>query len=725
MGILTKGEYTVTNLEDGRGISKTESTYQKSTSGTVVPTGTWTTNIPSVGAGEYLWTRTLFTYTDNTTSSTYTVGRMGTNGNNGLGISNNTVHYQASSSGTTAPTGTWTATIPTVAANQYLWTRTTITYTDGSTSVSYSVGKMGADGKDAQLLYLTASSQIQAFDKDDKPKTTQAITISAKLQNASGTATFVAIPYIGNVAQTAITLGGTGNDRTLLPSQWTNTQWTTIAITATLGSLTDTLSIIKIKDGATGAKGSDGIAGKDGVGIQTTQIMYAQSTSGTTPPLTGWTAQVPTLIKGQYLWTQTTWVYTDNTGEAGYTVSYNAKDGNNGTDGIAGKDGVGISSTKVEYVGSTSGTTKPTTGWSTTIPTVAEGNYLWTKTTWTYTDSTSEVGYSVAKMGAKGDTGAQGPQGPQGPAGAKGDPTGIISSSTEPTSPYVGMLWLNTGTSGGRVQNATYRWNGSSWGLYILRAENIVSTNLAAITAQLGNVTAGSITNTGSFVDGTTTINYTSKIDGMINIDWKVSNTAQNGTTSFRPDSVRSQSWNDSAKTQPTWAWSIGSGGLYIASKGSSNLALGKTTYYGPEGISITNDNPGTVGTVQLGYLDLMTVGLTQLTPASGYTVYSTSGASRPTARRSVGRVITLSGAFKNNSAVTTTTEWLTIGTVPDWASPAQHFNLIVQGSQWNRFQLQITPDGLVQWCRYGNSSGTSTPAGSWLNISCVYTAGV
>ena len=65
MGILTKGEYTVTNLADGRGISKSESTYQKSTSGTVVPTGPWTTNIPSVAAGEYLWTRTLFTYTDN------------------------------------------------------------------------------------------------------------------------------------------------------------------------------------------------------------------------------------------------------------------------------------------------------------------------------------------------------------------------------------------------------------------------------------------------------------------------------------------------------------------------------------------------------------------------------------------------------------------------------------------------------------------------------------
>lgn len=275
----TKYSWALIKGDDGRGISKTEVTYQKSTSGTVIPTGTWVTTIPTVNAGEYLWTRTLFTYTDNTTSSTYSVARSGVTG---LGISRSDVDYQKSTSGTVAPTGAWTATIPTVAANEYLWTRTTLTYTNATTSVSYSVGKMGADGKDAQLLYLTASSQIQAFDKDDKPKTTQAITISAKLQNASGTATFVAIPYIGNVAQTAITLGGTGNDRTLLPSQWTNTQWTTIAITATLGSLTDTISVIKVKDGATGPKGdqgNQGIQGPPGPDGKPTYIHWAYAWS--------------------------------------------------------------------------------------------------------------------------------------------------------------------------------------------------------------------------------------------------------------------------------------------------------------------------------------------------------------------------------------------------------------------------------------------------------------
>ena len=144
--------------------------------------------------------------------------------------------------------------------------------------------------------------------------------------------------------------------------------------------------------------GTDGIAGKDGVGVKSHLITYGLSASETTQP-TSWSTQVPTLTKGNYLWTKTTWTYTDNTTETGYQKTYIAKDGNNGKDGIAGKDGVGIKNTAFFYASSTSGTTKPTTGWSATIPSVSPGNYLWTKTTWTYTDNTSETGYSVSKMG--------------------------------------------------------------------------------------------------------------------------------------------------------------------------------------------------------------------------------------------------------------------------------------------------------------------------------------
>lgn len=194
---------------------------------------------------------------------------------------------------------------------------------------------------------------------------------------------------------------------------------------------TTEITLTNVNDGAKGPqgpkgdkgdKGEDGIAGKDGVGLKSTVVTYGISASETTQP-SGWSTQVPTLTKGKYLWTKTVWTYTDNTNETGYQKTYIARDGNNGNDGIAGKDGVGIKSTTITYASSTSGITKPTSGWSNTIPSVSAGNFLWTKTVWMYTDNTSETGYSVAKMGetgAKGDKGETGPRGPKGEQGIAG-----------------------------------------------------------------------------------------------------------------------------------------------------------------------------------------------------------------------------------------------------------------------------------------------------------------
>lgn len=244
--------WSLSKGSDGRGILGSPiSTFAKSKDGTIPPT-TWSSTRPNVEPGEYLWTRIVTTYTDNTTSETQTPTLMGADGPSGLGIRDKSISYAVGTSGNTPPSSGWQVTIPIVSANQYLWTRTTIVYTDDSKTDAYSVGKMGADGANAKLLYLTASAENMAFNADDTPKTTQTINISAKLQNVTGTATFTAIPYIGNTAQTAITLGGTGNTRTLTSSQWTNKDWTLIAITATLDNLSDTLSIVKVKDGKEG-----------------------------------------------------------------------------------------------------------------------------------------------------------------------------------------------------------------------------------------------------------------------------------------------------------------------------------------------------------------------------------------------------------------------------------------------------------------------------------------
>lgn len=125
----------------GKGISSTEVTYQASTSGTSIPTGTWVTSIPSVAAGSYLWTRTIITYTDKTSTTSYAVGKMGNTGATGKGIKSTSITYQAHSNGTTAPTDTWTDLVPATSAEKpYLWSRTILTYTDNTTSTTYSVG---------------------------------------------------------------------------------------------------------------------------------------------------------------------------------------------------------------------------------------------------------------------------------------------------------------------------------------------------------------------------------------------------------------------------------------------------------------------------------------------------------------------------------------------------------------------------------------------------------
>ena len=218
--------------------------------------------------------------------------------------------------------------------------------------------------------------------------------------------------------------------------------------------------------GPKGDRGNDGLPGKDGVGLKTTTVTYGLSDSDSTQP-TNWTSQPPTLIKGKYLWTKTTWTYTDNSSETGYQKTYIAKDGNNGKDGLPGKDGVGIRNTTITYAQGTSGTVAPTNGWSTQVPNVPAGQYLWTKTVWDYTDNTSETGYSVAKMGEKGPRGDQGIPGPKGADGrtqythiAYADTvSGSGFSQTDVNKAYIGMYQDFNAEDSKNPQD--YRW--SKW----------------------------------------------------------------------------------------------------------------------------------------------------------------------------------------------------------------------------------------------------------------------
>lgn len=66
-----------------------------------------------------------------------------------LTIVSTSVQYQAWSSGTQYPTGTWVNNPPAVTPGNYLWTRTIVNYSDGGQTVSYSVGRWGLDGSGA------------------------------------------------------------------------------------------------------------------------------------------------------------------------------------------------------------------------------------------------------------------------------------------------------------------------------------------------------------------------------------------------------------------------------------------------------------------------------------------------------------------------------------------------------------------------------------------------
>lgn len=256
------------------------------------------------------------------------------------------------------------------------------------------------------------------------------------------------------------------------------TKPTVITVSAWVGEkevASDEITFVGVSDGLNGRDGRDGIAGKNGVGIRGTTVLYGISASDSITPGT-WSQTPPKLIQGQWLWTKTIWAYTDNTNETGYQKNYIARDGNSGVDGIPGKDGVGIHSTAITYAKGVSGTVPPTTGWVSQVPSVPAGQYLWTKTVWSYTDNTNETGYSVSKIGeqgAKGDKGDTGPKGDQGIPGIKGADgktqythiayadtvSGSGFSQTDTDKAFIGMYQDFSTTDSRNPQD--YRW--SKW----------------------------------------------------------------------------------------------------------------------------------------------------------------------------------------------------------------------------------------------------------------------
>ena len=102
------------------------------------------------------------------------------------------------------------------------------------------------EGIDAKLLSLSANKQTIAFNSDNTPKDSTAIILTANQQNFSDILTWTTVPNV--------TLGGSGNNRTLDISNFINNNQ--ILVTVSGGGLTDTITIVKVVDGERGADGT-------------------------------------------------------------------------------------------------------------------------------------------------------------------------------------------------------------------------------------------------------------------------------------------------------------------------------------------------------------------------------------------------------------------------------------------------------------------------------------
>lgn len=145
----------------GVGISNTDVEYADSTSNKTAPTSGWQTNAPAWQNGHYIWTRTRIYYTDGNEKITDPVCLP-----SGKGIAKIEEWYYQSSSATTLTGGSWVKDkAPTWRDGWYVWTKSIITYTDGSTTSTDPVcstggkGSKGDKGDGMVVAYQQAASK--------------------------------------------------------------------------------------------------------------------------------------------------------------------------------------------------------------------------------------------------------------------------------------------------------------------------------------------------------------------------------------------------------------------------------------------------------------------------------------------------------------------------------------------------------------------------------------
>lgn len=421
-------------------------------------------------------------------------GDKGDTGASGKGVKSTAVTYQASSSGTTIPTGVWSATPPATSADKpYFWTRTIITYTDNTTSTAYNVGSTPegivvggrnlATNTNKGTTGWSWSMQTGGYSKESVSETgvnTCKLTRDSVKQSGWSVIQF---SYIGRTkweADTNYTVSvdvkasvstsmnpgfrhdnGSNmliqsckavNNKTVA-NVWTKLVWV-VKSAATLPSGTSQNTYftgmnsnvgvsyqfknLKIEKGNMATDWTP--APEDYVSF--VDVEYYLSASATSLSGGSWSTTAPTWVNGKYMWSRT--VTTDGAGNRTYSPNQNGvciagaqgatgAKGDKGDTGGTGATGKGVKSIVEQYYKSTSATAMSGGSWSTTYPGWENSKYIWTRSVITYTDNTTSTTTAVCVTGSKGDKGATGakgdkgdkgatgPQGPQGPQGVKGD----------------------------------------------------------------------------------------------------------------------------------------------------------------------------------------------------------------------------------------------------------------------------------------------------------------
>lgn len=455
------------------------------------------------------------------------------------------------------------------------------------------------------------------------------------------------------------------------------------------------------EDGKDGEQGPQGVPGPKGDNGQTyyTWLKYADTpTSGMSDSPTG---------KAYIGLAYNKPTATESTNYADYTWSLIK--GSDGAQGPKGDNGQTLY-TWIKYATSATGA-----GMSDSPTGKTYIGLAYNKTTATESTNAADYTWSLIK-GDKGDTGATGPQGPQGPTGPKGD-RGLMGiayvQQTQPSDKTEGVQWFKTDSTDKKII-ASYVYKSGAWQEKKYASATIAVESLDALSASLGKITSGEIN--GVIINGSQFISPFDKEKIVGGSNW-VKGTLTNA------DGMSVLEWTEYVKASGQTA-ATGKNIFYYDGVSTSRTrgSRTQTSYFGVDGIQLIDTDYSSIPAATLTIEDLFKIGATELSPASGFSIYSTGSTNLPTARRN-GRIVQLAGAFKNNNAITLDAEQITIGYVPEWARPDQATNTVVQGSGMNRFMLVVNPGGAITISRYGTTSYTQAVAGSWLNIACVYSA--